>query len=281
VARIHLQFGTYMKVPDEIEPAQLDRLRKMLDLAQETGLYLDLTGLNLFRAKDIPAWYDEMDEKKRWEQQARWWSAVAKTCAGHPAVFCYNLTNEPVIGGERKEGEPKWATGELGGFYFVQRLIEEQGHRTREEIAEAWVKQLTTAIRKEDPKTLITVGVIPWAHVWPNAKPLFYSPAVGKHLDFASIHMYPKSGEIEKAVKATAVYDVGKPLVIEEVFPLACSVEELDQYIDGTKDRVDGWIAHFFGRTIEEHAAGAEPAGPIVAEFLKYWREKGKAIGSK
>ena len=278
VVRVHLQFGTYMKGPAEADPAELRRLRKMLDLARETGLYLDITGLNCFRLKATPAWYDAMGEAERWEAQAAFWEAIARTCAGHPAVFCYDLMNEPVVGGAPKAGEPRWVGGELGGFYFVQRLTTDPGKRSGAEIAEAWVAKQTAAIRRHDPRTPITVGVIPWAHVWPNAKPLFYSPEVGRHLDFVSIHLYPGKGEVQKAVAALAVYDIGKPLVVEETFPLSCSIGELDQFIDGTADRADGWISHYFGRTIEEHREGAEPGGAAVAEFLEYWRDKAAAV---
>lgn len=278
VVRVHLQFGTYMKAPDAVDPAELDRLKKMLDLARKNSLYVDVTGLSLYRLERIPAWYDAMDEAERWQSQAKFWEAIAETCAGHPALFCYDLMNEPIIGGPAEEGEPRWVGGELGGFWFVQRLTDAPGDRTSTEIAEAWVVKLAMAIRRHDPHTPITVGVIPWAHVWPNAKPLFYSPQVGRHLDFISIHLYPKGGEVEKAIEAVAHYDLGKPLIIEETFPLACSLEELDEFVEGTKDRVDGWISHYFGHTIAEHKAGAEPAGPPVAAFLRYWRDKGRVI---
>ena len=56
------------------------------------------------------------------------------------------------------------------------------------------------------------------------------------------------------------------------------SIEELDEFIDQTACRADGWISHYFGRTIEEHRRGAEPGGEMVARFLEYWREKGKAM---
>src|SRR5690606_24741004 len=172
-----------------------------------------------------------------------------------------------------KEGEPRFVLGELEGFWFVQKLTDSPGKRTATEIAEAGVKTLTTAIREHDSAAPITVGVIPWAHVRPHAKPPGYSPEVGKHLDFVSIHMYPSSGEVEKAIKAVPVYDVGKPIVIEETFPLSSTLEEFNTFIDGTTDVADGWIAHYFGHTIEEHKAGAEPFGEQVAAFLESWRE--------
>ncbi|MGC1275065.1 MAG: cellulase family glycosylhydrolase [Planctomycetaceae bacterium] len=288
VVRIHLQFGTYMTSPDEVNQAELDRLKRMLDLASETRLYLDLTGLGCYHLDHVPAWYDTLAEADRWQAQANFWEAIAKTCAGHPAVFCYDLMNEPVLGGPPKDGEHPWLLGELEGFYFVQKISNDPAGREGVDIAEAWVAKLTAAIRKHDPKTPITVGVIPWAQIWPNAKPVFYSPEVGKHLDFVSVHFYPGRGEVEKAIAALAVYDVGKPLVVEETFPLNCSMEEIDAFVEGGKDRVDGWISHYFDSTIDEHKNGAEPHGTApdapfqvsVAGFLEYWRDKGQSIAN-
>jgi hypothetical protein len=280
VVRLHLQVGTYMKSPEEVDPAALDRLRRVLDLGREVGLYLDLTGLGCYHLKAVPPWYDGLSESDRWQVQARFWEAIARTSAGHPAVFCYDLMNEPVIG-EPKEGEHPWLTGELGGQYFVQRISNKPGDRSREEIAAAWVEMMVTAIRKHDREHLVTVGVIPWALVWPTAKPLFYSPQVARHLDFVSVHFYPNRGEVDKALTALAVYDIGKPLVVEETFPLSCTLEELDQFIDRSGDLADGWISHYFGRTIAEHSEGAEPAGKLVAAFLEYWQKKAPAMTSR
>jgi hypothetical protein len=286
VVRIHLQFGTYMTGPNQFDQPQLDRLKKLLDLSQELGLYLDLTGLSCYRLNRIPAWYDALDEADRWDVQARWWKRIAETCANHPAVFCYDLMNEPIIGGPAKKGEPRWLGGELGGFYFVQRISEAPRGRTNIQIARAWTAKLTRAIRRGDSGTLITVGVIPWAQVWPTAKPVFYSPKVSKYLDFVSIHAYPGKDKVDQAITALAVYDIGKPLVVEETFPLNCSLEDMNRFVDGGKGRVDGWISHYFGHTIDEHRRGAEPRGTApdapfgvsVADFLKYWRDKKKAV---
>ncbi len=45
---------------------------------------------------------------------------------------------------------------------------------------------------------MITVGVFAWALTFPGAKPVFYSDAVARHLDFVSVHFYPKRGEVVK-----------------------------------------------------------------------------------
>ena len=280
VVRWHLQFETFMEAADRPNPGQLGRLKALLDLARDSGLYLDLTGLNCFRRDRIPAWYDALSEADRWRAQARFWGAVAETCAGHPAVFCYNLMNEPVIGEPGPKDHP-WVGGELGGFYFVQRISNKPAGRDAKDIAEAWVKLLVGAIRRHDKEGLVTVGDIPWVLVWPGAKPIFCSPQVGRHLDFVSVHLYPSTGKLDKELVALAAYDVGRPLVVEETFPMACSLADFDRFVDAASGRVDGWIAHYFGSTPEQHRAGAKPAGATVAEFLEYWRDKGaKVAGS-
>lgn len=279
VVRVHLQVGTYMESPETVNKDELKRLKKLLDLARETGLYLDLTGLGCYHPANMPEWYPKLSEQERWDVQARFWEAIAKTCEGHPAVFCYDLMNEPVITGIKKDSEHPWLAGELGGFYFVQTIVADAGERTQREIAAAWVKKLTTAIGKHDSDHLVTVGIIPWALVWPTAEPIFYAKKPAQYLDFASVHFYPKSGEIDKAIKALAVYDIGKPLVVEETFPLSCSIEELDQFIDGGDEIVEGWISHYFGQTIAEHEAAKDSlTDAISADFLAYWREKGREV---
>jgi hypothetical protein len=270
--RIHLQFGKFMLGPDRSNTNALIQLERLLVLASDTGLHLDLTGLGCYHKQDVPAWYDAMDEPARWQAQANFWTAVARTCRGHNAVFCYDLMNEPIIGGNAAEG---WLTGELGGKHFVQRLTLDPGERTPREIAAAWARKLTAAIRREDPDHLITVGVIPWAMVWPGAEPIFYSPEVARHLDFASVHFYPKSGEIDKALAALAVYDIGKPLVIEEMFPLACGIEEIDAFIKGSMGIAEGWISFYWGRSLAEYEALEKPllVDALMTQWLRHFRE--------
>jgi hypothetical protein len=100
--------------------------------------------------------------------------------------------NEPVLTEDKKTRD--WTPGAFGQRYFVQRLTLDFAGRTERQIAKAWVEKLAAAIRKHDRRHLITVGAIPWALVWPNAMPLFYSPEVSTNLDFVSVHFYPKSG---------------------------------------------------------------------------------------
>ena len=271
VVRVHLQLAKFMDTAEQPNAANLARLGELVRLAERTGLYLDLTGLGCYHKQDVPPWYDALDAAARWDVQARFWRAVAGACKNSPAVFCYDLMNEPILPGKKKETE--WLTGELGGKYFVQRIALDLAGRTRIEMARDWVRKLTGAIREVDRRHMITIGVIPWAVVFKGAKPLFYAPEVSGPLDFVSVHFYPKKGELEATLEALAVYDVGKPLVIEEIFPLKAGLDETAAFIDRSRKHADGWLSFYWGATIEENEAKGDLKGAIVAKWLRYWRE--------
>lgn len=271
VVRVHLQLGRFMSTPTEPDDSSLKQLARLLTLAEETGLYLDLTGLGCYHKADIPTWYDQLGESDRWAVQVRFWQAVAGVCRDSPAVFCYDLMNEPILAGNKPETD--WLAGELGGKYFVQRITLDLAGRTREEVAAAWVSRLTDAIREVDNRHLITVGVIPWALTFRGAKPLFYAPEVGEPFDFVSVHFYPERDQIDKAVEALKVYDVGKPLVIEEMFPLKCGNDQMQEFITRSAEFTDGWISFYWGTTIEENESAGDLKGALVAAWLKHFKD--------
>jgi hypothetical protein len=271
--RIHLQVSKFMKSAQEPNQNSLDQLARLLTLAQQTGLYLDVTGLGCYKREDVPKWYNDLNEQQRWNVQARFWDAVAQTCGRSSAVFCYDLMNEPVVTEDKKARD--WTPGAFGDRYFVQRLTLDFAGRTQKQIAKDWVDKMVAAIRKHDGQHLLTVGVIPWALTWPNAKPLFYSKEVSKNLDFVSVHFYPKKGEVDKALTALAVYNIGKPMIIEEMFPLSCSVKDLDQFIDGSRTMTTGWIGFYWGKTIAEYKqAKGSIADAITLDWLEYFPKK-------
>src|SRR5262249_61195905 len=106
VVRVHLQLGKFMDGPDKPNGKALNRLGKLLDLAERLRLYLDLTGLGCYHKTDVPAWYDRLSEKGRWDVQARFWQAAAGRLAASPAVCCYDLMNEPAVpGGQSQAGD--------------------------------------------------------------------------------------------------------------------------------------------------------------------------------
>ncbi len=276
--RVHLQFGKFMDSPSEASRGALEQLQKLVELAEELDLLLDVTGLACYHKAHVPAWYDALDEQDRWEAQACFWRAVAEVCESSSAIFCYNLMNEPVLPGAGSEND--WLLGELGGKFFVQRIALELGDRTREQVAEAWVKKMVDAIREHDQSHLVTVGVIPWVHVFGGGKPLFHGPVVGKPLDFVAVHFYPESGKVDRAIESLRAYEVGKPLVVEEMFPLKCSQDELVDFVDESSTFADGWISFYWGQTAQELRATDPPtlASSITAEWLDRYSQLMKNI---
>ena len=266
--RIHLQFGKFMDGPARPNAIALKQLSKLVKLGETSGLYLDVTGLACYHKQNIPQWYERLAEDERWSAQAVFWEAVAKTCAGSPAIFCYDLMNEPILPGKEPSGD--WLAGEFAGKYFVQRIALDLKGRSREEIAETWVNRMVAAVRKHDENSLITVGVIPWVFAFGGGKPLFHGPRAGQKLDFVAVHFYPEKGNIEKALTALKAYEVGKPLVIEEMFPLKCSAEELLQFVDRSASHADGWMSFYWGKTAAELRAKEDRtiADSITAAWL-------------
>jgi hypothetical protein len=91
-----------------------------------------------------------------------------------------------------------------------------------------------------------------------------------------SVHFYPKHRDVAGALAALHVYEVGKPLVVEEIFPLKCSVEEAAQFIDGSRSYADGLISFYWGQTIEECRQRKEPQQDVMAKWLEYFQSQAK-----
>jgi hypothetical protein len=80
------------------------------------------------------------------------------------------------------------------------------------------------------------------------------------------------------------VCELGKPLIVEEMFPFRYKVEELDAFIEGAGGFADGW----FGFLLREFAIGIRDrefsthetsmGDAITKEALKYFRDKAKIM---
>ncbi len=271
VVRIHLQFGRFMKTATEPADDALKQLRRLVDLAERTGLCLDLTGLGCYHKADVPPWYDALGETERWAAQAAFWEAIAKVCANSPAVFCYDLMNEPVVPGEGQRDD--WLGPAFAGKHFVQFITLDLAGRQRPEVARRWIATLVAAIRKHDRRHLITVGLVDWSLDRPGLTSGFVPDKIVSELDFISVHIYPQSGKLASATETIRAFQIGKPLVIEETFPLKCSVAELEQVIDGAPE-VAGWIGFYWGQSAEECRRSGTISGAITAGWLDLFQRR-------
>ena len=279
VVRVHLQFGKFMKSATEPDEKALEQLGKLLTLAETTGLYLDLTGLGCYHKADVPEWYDALTEEERWSAQARFWEAVASRGSGSPAVFCYDLMNEPVVpGGQRKPGD--WLGPAFAGKHYVQVISLDQKGRPRPQVAKAWIRTLVTAIRKHDSRHLITVGMVDWSLDRPGLTSGFVPSEVAEDLDFVCVHLYPESGKVDQALKTLQGFQVGKPVVIEETFPLKCSFDEFERFLDLVREQNVGVIGFYWGKSLEDLRESKTMADALMQKWLELFSRRARIVKS-
>ena len=277
VVRIHLQFGKFMQEPNKPNDAALNQLTRLLRLAEQLHLYLDITGLGCYHKKDVPIWYDNLSEKNRWDVQAYFWETIAERCARSPAIFCYDLMNEPIVpGGARERGE--WLGPPFAGKYFVQFITLDQADRPRPIIARQWIQHLITAIRKHDRRHLITVGLVSWSLDRPGLTSGFVPESIISELDFLSVHLYPEKSGVDKAIDTLKGFSLGKPLIVEEIFPLNCSITELEQFVESSQTIATGWLGFYWGKTPQECRQSREIPDALMLAWLELFQKKADTI---
>lgn len=244
VVRIQLQFAKFMDAPGKPNRQNVARLAKVIDLAEKIGVYLDITGLGTYRLNDVPAWYNKANEKDRWSMQAEFWEAIAKVCANRSAVLNYNLMNEPVANASKQS---QWTNpNDLNGLTFVEFINVESAGRQPAEIAKAWIRQMTAAIRKQDRRHLITVGLIWITTINPEMWAGFPPNEIAPEVDFLAVHVYPEEGKVNVAIDSLRRYQVGKPIVVEETFPMKCSPTEWRDFLELSRGIAQGWLGQYW-----------------------------------
>lgn len=263
--RLHPQFNRFMLDQDTPDPAAFDRLVRVADAAASLGLYLDVTGLGIWRPadnRDDPgdptdadeAWLQNPSEAVRWAAQAVFWGETARRLAGHPAVLFFNLMNEPVVASTAWGCPNGTAPFE---FCFVQAITLTRQGRNHRDIARAWIGQLTAAIRAHDPDVPIGVGSLAelgWPPSW-----------IGDVTDLMVSHNYPGEDPdfpgdelAQNIAMAKSFKQPGHPLVIEEFSyslgdgnsqppDLACWNGCLDRFLRETRPEANGWLGHAIG----------------------------------
>lgn len=281
VVRIHLQYGKFMQSPELPNQNAIDQLARLVKLAEATRLYLNLTGLGCYHKSDVPEWYVRLGEHERWQAQAAFWEAIAETCANSPAIFCYDLMNEPVVpGGDTSRDD--WLGPPFAGKHFVQFISLDRQGRDRPAIAQQWIRTLRNAIRQHDRRHLITVGLVPWSLDRPGLTSGFVPEQIVGQLDFLSVHIYPETGQVKEALETLRAFkSVGKPVVIEETFPLKCSAKELREFIQQSQDHAAGWFGFYWGQTLDELRSATTIGEALTRSWLELFMELTPQISSE
>lgn len=284
--RIHPQLNRFMLDPTTPNPAAFDRLERLAQVAEDLGLYLDVTGLGVWRPadnRDDPgdpndadeAWLASPDEAQRWEAQEIFWRETARRLHDETSVLFYNLMNEPVV------TLSDWACPggvTYGGFCFVQALTLTPGGRPHADIVRTWVTRMRSAIREWDTTTPVSVGSL-GAYGWkPNL--------IGDITDMMVTHNYPgedpayPGDEIAADVAmARSFATPGKPLVADEFFfaldgdgvapHLGCDVACLERALHESRPEVDGWLGHAGGEVPSAMDPWADLFGLMWIQFFQ------------
>jgi hypothetical protein len=121
---------------------------------------------------------------------------------------------------------------------------------------------------------LITVGLVDWSLDRPGLTSGFVPGKVADELDFLCVHLYPQTGKLDEAHKALKGFSVGKPVVVEETFPLGCSTQELGRFIDESQKDAAGWISFYWGTPPDELQKSKDLGDAILFDWLKDFRKR-------
>jgi hypothetical protein len=254
VIRIHLQLGKFLLSPDALVEGELQQLDRLVELAKSLGLYLDLVGLGCYHGWDVPDWYNAMDYRERWDVQAMFWETLAARYAHEAAIFCFDLMNEPVVPG-RKRDQGAWLGAEFAGKTYIQFITLDGTQQPNHEVALAWIEHLSKAIRRHDTRRMITVGLVDWSLKNSRIKSGFFPERIAHAVDFISAHLYPEYGKPEEMLKKLNGFCVGKPVLIDETFHLKCSIEEQEWFLREAAKKAQG----FFGFYTDSQSPPEDP----------------------
>jgi hypothetical protein len=67
---------------------------------------------------------------------------------------------------------------------------------------------------------------------------------------------------------------VGKPLVIEETFPLNCSLPELEEFVDKSQTIASGWMGFYWGKTAQECRHSKEIVDALMFNWLELFEKR-------
>jgi hypothetical protein len=77
---------------------------------------------------------------------------------------------------------------------------------------------------------------------------------------------------VDVALESLARYRQGKPVVIEETFPLNCTPAEYADFLRRSRGIAAGWVAHFWSLTPEDLKDRTDVASGLVLESLNVFQ---------
>lgn len=273
--RIHLQAGRFLASCTSFYEKELQQLDRLIALAASRSLRLHLVGLGCYHRRQVPEWYETLDETARWKTQTFFWQTLAARYCGNHTIFCFDLMNEPLVPA-RCRRDRGWLGNDYHGNHFTQYIALDGTHASRTDIAKRWISTLVSAIRAQDPQRLITIGLVDWSLEHSKPSSGFVPHEVAPLLDFVCLHIYPETAGVDSAVSTVRQFCLGKPLLIDETFPLKCSIHEFDEFLTAIRPFVNGFLGFYTDQVAEPFTPHHSIRNRAMLEWLGIFSEQRK-----
>lgn len=227
-ARVFLTAASFQPKAETIDEQSLKKLDTLIKIARETDIRLILTGPDHWEGS--PSYWrpDRFAGEEALRALEHFWEVLGKRYRGEPAIFAWDLLNEPHLPWFLKGWDVRWNAwlekkyGNFGslkaawgdeltdtaqwGKVAVPDDRDDAGNPRlrdwqlfREYLADEWVRRQVEALRGADPTHLITVGYIQWSYPLvrpgnPSRYSAFNPHRQGRWFDFLTIHFYPTMG---------------------------------------------------------------------------------------
>lgn len=255
VIRVFTSLTNLLKGPRRVSREGVAKMERMLELAGGHGIRVIWSGPGQWEG--APAWWREQSLYEGYArpdligaQQAAW-RGIAKALKGHPALFSYELHNEPFSPWKPtpavREAWSRWRARHAPGApqeapFPAEPLAADWNvhfQRFREHVADEYVKRMTEAIRSQDDTHMVTIGLhqksAPFDWYPPDPYAAFNPHRLAPLVDYTSVHYYPHHAfhpniyrdpyETEEGMRETLWHaravvrymrSGGKPVVLEE-----------------------------------------------------------------
>ena len=311
--RVFLTLESFHQRPGEVYAEGVARFRELLEICRELGIRVIPSGPDHWEG--VPDWRkgkDPFADEEVLRADEQWWEAFTALFRDDPAILAWDLLNEPAIRWDSPVMQRKWNQWLQNKYGTLEKIA--QAHRRtpqqlgtlgeiaapaavpaaddpqlydyqlfRESIADAWTQRLVAAVRRGDPRHLVTIGHIQWAStvylLGVQHYAAFNLRDNARHVDFVTIHFYPiappKPGDSPQGIDVNAEYlenllqecSVGKPVMIGEfawygggdirnddrvIMPAQTCEDQVawcERLLQVSRGRVCGWLHWAFADT--------------------------------
>ena len=228
-ARVFLTAAAFQPDVNTVDGEALKKLDRLVAIARGSGIRLIVTAPTDWEGE--PAYWkpDPFASDAASKASQNLWTVLGRRYQGNPAIFAWDIANEPQMPWYVESWNPLWNTWlqakytnrdglkaawgneladneQLGAVAAAKDTAVAGNPRLhdwqlfREHLADEWVAKQVQALRSADPTHLITIGYIQWSYpVVRPGDPHIYSAfnprRQAKWLDFVSVHFYPLMGQ--------------------------------------------------------------------------------------